>query len=268
MEFSIALLQFKPIRNNIEKNIKAIKKALSGINADLVVLPELSNSGYLYESPEELEPFSEENTGDDPFLNALIELAKTTDSAIVTGYAEKDGANLYNSAIALSPDGPISNYRKTHLFDHEKNLFQPGDTGFKVFEWKNVRIGMMICFDWIFPEACRCLSLAGSQIIAHPANLVLPFCQNAMITRSLENKVFTVTANRIGKEKLADVELNFTGMSQITDPSGEIRYRGPEKKATLHIMSINPDDALSKEINTQNDLFKDRQPEMYQLITK
>ena len=268
MEFSIALLQFKPIRKNTEKNIREIKKSLAGVKADLIVLPELSNSGYLYESPGELEPFSEENTGHDPYLNALIELAKTTNAAIVTGYAEKDGASLYNSAIALSPDGPITNYRKTHLFDHEKNLFQPGDTGFKVFEWKNVRIGMMICFDWIFPEACRCLALAGAQVIAHPANLVLPFCQNAMITRSLENRVFTVTANRIGKENLADVELNFTGMSQITDPSGAIRYRGPEKKATLHIMSINPGDALDKEMNALNDLFKDRRPEMYPLITK
>jgi len=268
MGFSIALLQFKPTRKNVEKNIRKINKSLEGINADLIVLPELSNSGYLYKTSEDLEPFSEKSDGRGPFLYALIELAKKMNGVIVTGYAEKGETQVYNSAIALSPEGPIINYRKTHLFDNEKNLFQPGDTGFKIFEWKNVRIGMMICFDWIFPEACRCLALAGAQVIAHPANLVLPFCQNAMITRSLENRVFTVTANRIGKENLADVELNFTGMSQITDPSGAIRYRGPEKKATLHIMSINPGDALDKEMNALNDLFKDRRPEMYPLITK
>jgi len=268
MDFTIALLQFKPTRKSVEKNIQKIQHAMEGIKADLIVLPELSNSGYLYEKAEDLEPFSEENDGHGPFLIALIDLAKTINGVIVTGYAEKEDSKLYNSAIALSPKGPITNYRKTHLFDHEKMLFHPGDSGFKVFKWNNVKIGMMICFDWIFPEACRSLALAGAQIIAHPANLVLPFCQNAMITRSLENRVFTITANRIGKEKLGNSELSFTGASQITDPSGEIRYRGPENKETIHIMQIDPDEALNKKINSRNDLFQDRHPDLYKIQTE
>jgi predicted amidohydrolase len=266
MDFTIALLQFKPTRKSVEKNIQKIQQALEGIKADLIVLPELSNSGYLYENAEDLKPFSEGNDGHGPFLSALIDLAKTINGVIVTGFAEKEGSNLYNSAIALSPQGPITNYRKTHLFDHEKMLFHPGDTGFKVFDWNNTKIGMMICFDWIFPEACRSLALEGAQIIAHPANLVLPYCQNAMVTRSIENRVFTITANRIGTEKLGVTKLNFTGMSQITEPSGAIRYRGPIDKATVHIMTIDPKDALDKNLNPQNDLFKDRRPEMYQLV--
>jgi predicted amidohydrolase len=121
----------------------------------------------------------------------------------------------------------------------------------------------MICFDWIFPESARTLALKGAQIIAHPANLVLPYCQDAMVTRSIENRVFTVTANRIGREKLNDQELAFTGGSQITNPKGDILFRGPMDKAAVHILTINPDQALNKHISIRNDLFKDRKPEHY-----
>lgn len=264
MDFTIAVLQFEPLRKNVKKNIKKIKGLLDGVIADLIVLPELSNSGYLYEEPEELEPFCEHNGGEGPFLKALIDQTKKTRGVIITGYAEKEDDQLFNSAVALSSDGPIAHYRKTHLFDREKTLFQTGNTGFSTFEWKGIQIGMMICFDWIFPEACRSLALAGAQIIGHPANLVLPFCQDAMVTRSIENRVFTITANRIGKEKLGKNELSFTGISQITDPSGEIRYRGPENKATVHIMAISPEKALNKKINARNDLFEDRRSDLYQ----
>jgi len=266
MNFTIAVLQFKPLRKNVEKNIKEIEGLLDGVKADLIVLPELANSGYLFESALELEPLCEKNNGDGPFLKSLIKLAKKANGVILTGYAEIAGQKLFNSAIALTSEGPISNYRKTHLYDREKILFQPGDTGFSTFEWRGVNIGMMICFDWIFPEACRSLSLAGAQIIAHPANLVLPYCQNAMVTRSIENRVFTITANRFGKEKISDSELSFTGRSQITDPSGEICYRGPENKATVHIMPIDPDKAENKMINLRNDLFQDRRPDLYRIM--
>lgn len=266
MDFSIALLQFNPLRKNVEKNIQKIEDLLHGIKADLIVLPELSNSGYLYETPQDLLPFSENKNGEGPYLKSLINLASKTQGVIITGYAEKANSLLFNSAIALNSKGPVANYRKTHLFDREKILFQPGDSGFVIFDWKEIKIGMMICFDWIFPESCRSLALAGAQIIAHPANLVLPYCQNAMVTRSIENRVFTITANRIGKEKIKQTELTFTGVSQITDPSGEIRYRGPENKATVHIMTINPDEALSKEINLRNNLFEDRRPALYPLL--
>jgi predicted amidohydrolase len=165
----------------------------------------------------------------------------------------------------ISPDGVIENYQKTHLYADEKLLFQPGLSGFKVFEWQGVNIGMMICFDWIFPESARTLALADAQIIAHPANLVMPYCQNAMVTRSIENKVFTITANRIGTERLKQHTLQFTGASQMTGPSGEILYRGPKQRETVHIATINPEAALNKKISKRNDLFKDRRPEVYQL---
>jgi len=265
VSFQIAIAQFQPQRKNVDKNVRTIQSLLAGVKADLVVLPELANSGYLYKSTDDLEPFSESNQGKGPFLSALQALAKSIGGIIVTGYSELSEVGIYNSSAAVSEDGMVANYRKIHLYSDEKNLFNPGDQGFKVFNWKGVKIGMMICFDWIFPEAARTLALQGAQIIAHPANLVLPYCQNAMVTRSIENRVFTITSNRIGKEKLGQQKLQFTGVSQITRPNGEILFRGPKNKTTVHITAINPGEALDKMISAQNNLIEDRRPSMYTL---
>lgn len=265
MTCKIALVQFIPHRNQPEKNIRKIKHLLQGIRADLIVLPELSNSGYLYASANTLFPNSESRDGSGPFLTALRKIAAQTGAMIISGYAESTQNGLYNSAVAVTQDGIIENYRKTHLFDQEKKLFKPGDTGFPVVSWQGVKIGLMICFDWIFPEAARTLALKGAQIIAQPANLVLPYCQNAMITRSIENQVFTITANRVGSEALENLHLTFTGQSQMTNPSGKVLYRGPKSKSAVHLMDIDPDQAADKKLNPHNDLFEDRRPEYYEL---
>jgi len=265
MTYQIALVQFSPARKNVAANIKSIENLLDGIRADLIVLPELSNSGYLYRSTESLLPYTEPCTGIGDFLSTLKVTANQTGGVFIAGYAEREGSKIYNSCAAISSDGVIANYRKTHLYATEKYLFQPGNTGFTVFTWKCVRIGMMICFDWIFPESARSLTLSGAQILAHPANLVLPYCQDAMVTRSIENKVFTVTANRIGSEKLGRTKLNFTGQSQMTSPTGEILFRGPINKSTVNIITINPDQALDKHISDENDLLRDRRVDQYRI---
>jgi len=254
MPFNISFVQFEPVRHNVTENIRRIEKLLRGHKSALVVLPELSNSGYLYESTESLLPYSEPADGSGEFLTAIRKLAKSVGGVIVAGYAERDQTGLFNSAAAVSPKGVIENYRKTHLYADEKDLFLPGDTGFKCFVWQKVRIGMMICFDWIFPESARSLALVGAQIIAHPANLVLPYCQEAMVTRSIENRIFTITANRTGQEDLGTTTLKFTGQSQMTNPTGKVLYRCPENGQTFHQMTTNPEDANNKWISSRNDL--------------
>lgn len=263
MNFRVGVLQFEPVRCEVENNLKVIEDMLHDIKADLIVLPELSNTGYLYDSPESLTPHAEACDGNGPFLSSIRKLAQAASGLIIVGYAEITDDALYNSAAAISSDGILANYRKTHLFDHEKTLFTPGDTGFLTVSHQSVSIGMMICFDWIFPESARNLALAGAQIIAHPSNLVLPYCQTAMVTRSIENRVYTITANRIGLEQLCSLSLNFTGMSQVTDPFGNLLFRAQEDEAVLHILDINPELAINKNITDRNNLFQDRRPEYY-----
>jgi predicted amidohydrolase len=261
--FRVGFVQFQPVRYDVQKNITALQTLLAGQRADLLVLPELANSGYLYGDSVSLATYAEPGDGSGPFLRALQALAAQTGALLVVGFAEQGKGGLYNSAAALSAEGVLHVYRKAHLFAGEKALFFPGDSGFQVLKYRQVRIGMMICFDWIFPEAARNLALQGAQIIAHPANLVLPYCQQSMRTRSLENGIFSITANRYGPEELNGQRLEFTGASQVVDPRGVRLIRAPAAGDCVEIVEIDPRAADDKHITPQNDLFGDRRPELY-----
>lgn len=259
----IGFLQFCPVRNNVLINTQHVSKLLKSMDFDLLVLPELSNSGYLYDDQKILMENSEPIDGTGIFLNTLWKICLEQRSCIITGFSELYGDHLFNSTVAISEKGVIAHYRKTHLYNTEKELFTPGDTGFNVFEYRSVRIGMMICFDWIFPEASRKLAIDGAQIIAHPANLVTPYCQPAMITRSIENRVFTITSNRYGKETSESSSLIFTGKSQITSPEGKIIARSNQHGDKVLIVEIDPALALDKSFSDKNDLFEDRRQQFY-----
>lgn len=262
--FTVGTVQFSPQRYDVAANIARVAALLQHVRADLLVLPELANSGYLYASPDELAPYAEPGDGTGPFLTALRDLATETGGVIVTGFAECAAEGLYNSAAAVHKAGVLQVYRKTHLFLDEKTLFLPGDSGFRVFEHAGARIGMMICFDWYFPESARTLALRGAQIIAHPANLVLPHCQTAMVTRCLENRVFAVTTNRYGTEALPDGRaLTFTGASQVMDARGKQLCQAPAAGDTVQVVTIEPELADDKNVTARNHLFADRRPEFY-----
>ena len=98
----------------------------------------------------------------------------------------------------------------------------------------------MICFDWFFPESTRTLALGGADVIAHPSNLVLPHCPEAMPIRALENGVFTATANRIGTESNGRESLTFIGRSRICSPRAEVLAEATPTDATTIRAEIDP----------------------------
>jgi 5-aminopentanamidase len=194
----------------------------------------------------------------------MIGLAANLGAILVFGMAEKSENCCYNSAAVVGPEGFIGTYRKAHLFFEEKWFFKPGDTGFQVFDVGLARIGVMICFDWFFPEAARTLALLGADIICHPSNLVLPYCQKAMVTRSLENGVYSVTANRIGTEaRGGKTPLTFTGGSQILGPSGRVLSGLDAREKGWAVAEINVEEARNKQITAHNDRLGDRRPRLY-----
>ena len=121
---------------------------------------------------------------------------------------------------------------------------------------------MLICWDWIYPEAMRTLALKGAQVILHSANLVTPYCPDAMKTRAIENRVFVVTADRAGDEIRSDKNFHFIGKSQVVAPNGDILVRVNEETCTRHV-EIEPEDSLNKRMNIHNDLFLDRRADIY-----
>lgn len=256
--------QFSPEFGEVKRNVKKAVDAIASINADLIVLPELFNTGYQFIEKAEAFSLSEDITSGYT-TRELEKISRDKKTYIVAGIAEKSDNQIYNSAILTGPDGLIGFYRKIHLFYEEKLWFSVGSSGFKVWKTPIGNIGIMICFDWFFPESARTLALKGADIIAHPSNLVLSYCPDGMVTRCLENKVFAVTANRIGFEQRSGKEkLVYIGKSQITSPKGEIIHRAKNNREELKIVEININEARNKNLNQYNNLFCDRRKEFYE----
>jgi predicted amidohydrolase len=257
--------QFDAEFGNKEKNFAKVRSALKDVEVDLLVLPEFFATGYQFASADEVEHLSE-SLEKGITAEFLTDLCTARRMFIVAGLPERAGDLFYNSAIFTGPEGVIGMYRKTHLFFEENLYFTPGDTGFRVWNTKLGRIGIMICFDWFFPESMRTLALRGAEVVAHPSNLVLPHCPEAMPVRCLENRLYSITANRIGMEHRKEKEpLRFIGRSLIASPKGRVLASAPEDGEALMIADIEPVEARDKRLNAFNDLFKDRRPELYAL---
>lgn len=240
---------------------------LVGCTDATVVLPELFNTGYLFRDMKEVADLAE-STANGYTVNELKKVAVAQRLNLVFGMAEAKGRKYFNSSVLITSKGKIEVYQKAHLFDREKLFFQSGAGSFHAFPVEGGKVGMMICFDWFFPEVARVLALEGAQVICHPSNLVLPWCQDAMRTRSLENKVFSVTANRIGMEKRGSISLTFTGKSQIVTPKGEVLAQASERSESLKVVEVDINEALDKTVTPNNDLFKDRKVALYKTLLR
>jgi len=261
----VGFYQYDPLFGEVAKNLDAVTAALERAEADLVVLPELFASGYQFVSQEEVQRLAEP-VPDGPTTRRLMEIADRRRLHIVAGLPEKAGSKCYNSAVIVGPAGFIGCYRKTHLFYEETLFFQPGDSGFQVWDIGQAKIGVMICFDWYYPEAARSLALQGADIICHPSNLVLPNCPDSMPVRCLENRVFAITCNRIGSETRGGKDrLTYIGHSEVVTPKGVIQYRAPRDREDLAIVDIDPAEARNKSLNRYNDLFRDRRAPLYKV---
>ena len=189
----VGYFQYHPEFGAPKRNLEKVEDALAGVDADVVVLPELAFTGYLFEDRRELRE-SAEDVQESPIVSGLSRLCEDRQFYLVTGFAERCGERLYNAALVIGPSGLLHCYRKLHLFNTEKEYFDPGDTPLKAIEIRGAKVGVMICFDWAFPEVARSLALMGTDLLCHPSNLVLTYCQKAMLTRSIENALFSINA--------------------------------------------------------------------------
>jgi predicted amidohydrolase len=261
----IGLGQIEPRIGKIDENLEKTKEILGRARKDdieVLVLPELANSGYAFDSRSEAFESAEES--DEGKFSRLLRDWSKRGGLVISGLCEKDGEKIYNSAVVFAEGSHILTYRKVHLFNKEKLWFAPGTAEPPTFRFKDACFGVMVCWDWAFPEMARILALKGAQVILHPSNLVLPYCFDAMKIRSLENHLFTVTCNRTGTER----DLEFSGKSQITSPRGETLLSLDNRAPELGILDINPSHANEKKLTPRNDVLADRKPEIYGRLTR
>ena len=258
----IAVVQTNPVIGEVRANVEAALGLMRTERADLYVLPELFNTGYNFAALDEVVNSAEPAEG--PTCEAVAGFARETGAFVVYGFAEQ-ADQLYNSAALVGPDGLVGLYRKVHLFDRETLFFAPGNLGFPVFRLPFGMVGIMVCFDWIYPESARSLAINGAELIAHPSNLVLPYCPDAMVTRCLENRVFAATADRVGRENRGGIDLTYTGMSEIVTPKGAVLKRLSATETGVALAECDLSQARNKRINGINDLIAGRRVDQYAL---
>lgn len=258
--FNIAFIQFEPVFEDLGANISKLGALLdASAHADLVVMPELASTGYNFRSRESAFGLAE-HPAQSAFLDMLSRKAAANKQYIVSGFSEKAPEGLYNSSALIGPQGLEGVYRKMHLFMNEKDIFLPGDKAPEVYDTGFCRLGMQICFDYLFPEPWRMLAERGADMIVHPSNLLTMNATKALPGIALMNKVYIATSNRIGTEG----DLTFNGGSMLLDPSGNILHQCSSDEEELLSLQVDPAPARDKMITARNHVFDDRRPEQYQ----
>jgi len=260
-------VQGRPHFGRTNENLEAGLALAATIEADLVVIPELWSSGYVFSSHAEVASLAEDAQSG-PTARALTAAARRERRHYVAGFPEKSRGRHYNSALLVGPRGVRAVYRKLHLFEREREWFSPGDLPLAVHRVAAARVGLMICFDWRFPEVARVLALQGADLLVHPSNLVFANAQEAMRTRSIENRVFTLTANRTGTERRPGGTVPFTGRSQVVAPSGDVLVRAGKGATVASAVDLDLAESRKKSITAMTPIFANRRPEHYGLLVR
>lgn len=269
MPVRVAAVQLEPKLMDSRGNIAAIVeqfRAACAQGARLVVFPEAAVTGYCFDSLEEAWPYAETIPG--ASSEALVKACREFSSFAIYGTLEKAGEKLFNAAVLVGPDGVIGSYRKTHLpYLGIDRFTSHSDRPFEVFEAAGLRVGMLICYDGGFPEAARCLALAGADLVVLPTNWPPGGeCQaeHTPNARAHENQIYYLTCNRTGSER----GFQFIGMSKICEPGGRTLAEAAHANPVTIFADVDPALARAKRIVRVPDKhivdrFADRRPELY-----
>ena len=271
----IAAVQIEPklmkIRENLGSILSATKEAADN-QANLIVFPECSLSGYIFSSRQEALPFAETIPGSS--IEKLISLCQKLKVHVILGLLEKERDKLFNAAVLLGPRGLIGKYRKNHLpFLGIDRFVDIGDKPFQVHQTPIGKIGVHICYDVVLPESSRVMTLLGADVLVLPANFPRvrgeKFMTYVVSARAIENRVHMVAANRVGDER----GYSFSGLSKIVNASGEILSLASPDKEEIIYGEVSLESARRKHITItpgefEVDHIKDRRPELYGVITK
>ena len=256
-------VQIGAVDLNVRRAADAVQRGVRH-GARLVVLPELTTSGYVFRDV--AEAMSAAMTRSDDRLSAIA-AEVPADSVAVVGFLEKAAGSLFNSALVFSGGTVIGGYRKSHLWGREAEIFTPGTSAGTVIETPLGHLGIAICYDNEFPEVPRGLALAGADLLALPVNWPMvarpkgehpPEMIQAMGS-ARSSRLPTVIADRHGQER--DVE--WTGGTAVIDGDGWIAAR-PRDRMAVADLRIRPGD---KRLPPWNDLFDDRRPDLYEALS-
>lgn len=250
----VGFCQFEVTYKDIEANLRKIEDLLMHTRDALIVLPELCFSGYYFNAKEELYGLSDEGCLQ-TIVSRLQNIALERKLYLVAGLAEKEGLDVYNSCFVIGAEGVIAKHRKVNLTRSEGAYARGKD--FEIFRIGNVKVGIVICFESWFPESFRILARMGAQVICCPANFGGHWTPDVIKTRSLENKVFTVLANRTGTEMIEGEEAVFRGESQVVDYEGMVLVKAGKADCVMTV-EVDPHTVSTKDNMICEDMMKEQ----------
>lgn len=271
----VAAVQLAPVVGDLAANAATVGAALAAVpdDVDVVVLPELATSGYVFRDAAEARSAAvaaSDATVTD-WATTASRLSGGAGGVVVGGFAELgDDGVVYNSAAVVDPSGVIGVYRKVHLWDGEKECFTPGSRPPLVVDTRHGRIGVAICFDMEFPEWTRLAALHGADVLAVPTNW--PYVERPAGERAPEvqiamaaarvNRMAIVCADRCGTERGVD----WNEGTSIVDADGWVRAATGPGPGTV-VVDLDLVATRDKTLTPRADLFGDRRPDLYGPLT-
>jgi N-carbamoylputrescine amidase len=269
----------KNSKDNIDKAVNIIESAAKK-GANVVLIQELFETQYFCKDQKEelfelAKPFE-----DNPTIHLMSKVAKDNNVVLPISFFEKANKAHFNTIAMIDSDGTImGKYRKSHIPDgpgyQEKFYFNPGNTGFKVWDTKFCKVGVGICWDQWSSEAAKIMALKGAEVILYPTAIggepdnnddfdSSDMWQRAMIGHAAVNQVPIVASNRIGSEEGYEISNFFYGRSFITDFTGEIKAEASRDKEEILIAKIDLDEAEG--FRNSWGIFRDRRPDLYSAL--
>ncbi len=252
-----------------DRTVRLLREAAAR-GATLAVLPELCTISYDFATRRQVAEHAEPMNG--PSVEAWHGVARETGMHVVAGFPERDGAKIFNSAALIAPSGLLGLYRKAHLFSVERDVFDPGDTGFPAWETPLGRVGILICYDLRFAEAVRVLLLRGTELLCVPTTWTdkgkpepwdgRGWCGANYLAagHAYGNRMWVLCADRAGD----DGAVRTLGCSAIFAPSG-MAAAGPAAPDGDAILAAGV--TAASRGGAETDLVRDRRPDLYEPLT-
>lgn len=269
---TVAAVQMEPRvgckPENLEVSLQLIAEAASA-GAQIIVLPELVSSGYVFSSREEAFELAE-SVPAGISTQAWVDAAHQHNIYVIGGVAERVGHKLYNAAVMVGPEGYMGTYRKLHLWGDEHLYFEAGDLGLPVFHTPLGCMAMIICYDGWFPEVYRLLAMQGADIVCMPTNWVpmpgqvnggMIMANTLAMANAHSNGLNIICANRVGTER----GQLFVGNSIIVGADGwPLAAPGSANIQQILYADINlKASRKSRHLTTFNTVLRDRRTDVY-----
>ncbi|AIQ15567.1 MULTISPECIES: N-carbamoylputrescine amidase [Paenibacillus] len=267
------------IDENIRKADSLVREAAAQ-GAQIILLQELFETPYFCQKEKSDYYVYATELEQNKAVNHFKAVAKELQVVLPISFYEKKNYARYNSLAVIDADGTVlGKYRKSHIPDgpgyEEKFYFNPGDTGFKVWNTRYAKIGVGVCWDQWYPEAARVMSLMGAEILFYPTAIgsepqdgsidSKDHWQTCMLGHAAANLIPVVASNRIGEEIDEDSSINFYGSSFIAGPQGNKIVEAGRDEQTVLVSEFDLDALEVGRIEWG--IFRDRRPELYRMIS-